>query len=40
MCSQFKTGVGQAVNMAFNIGKYPQQSINHDRGIIHDIMLK
>lgn len=40
MCSLFQSGVGQAVNMAFNIGKYSQQSINNERGIIHDIILK
>ncbi|XP_022179134.1 probable enoyl-CoA hydratase, mitochondrial isoform X2 [Myzus persicae] len=32
------SSVGQAVNMAFNIGKFPQQSMNHDRSIIHAII--
>ncbi|XP_060852071.1 probable enoyl-CoA hydratase [Rhopalosiphum padi] len=34
------SSVGQAVNMAFNIGKFPQQSINFDRSIIHKIISK
>ncbi|XP_025199748.1 probable enoyl-CoA hydratase, mitochondrial [Melanaphis sacchari] len=32
------SSVGQAVNMAFNIGKFPQQSINYDRSVIHKII--
>lgn len=34
----FVTGVGQAVNMAFNIGKFPQHSINKDRSVLHEII--
>lgn len=37
MCAKFTTGVGQAVNMAFNVGKFPQQSMNYDRSLIHEI---
>lgn len=33
-------GVGQAVNMAFNIGKFPQKSINNDRSTLHKMISK
>ncbi|KAL5233745.1 hypothetical protein ACI65C_001155 [Semiaphis heraclei] len=34
------SSVGQAVNMAFNIGKFPQQSMNYDRRLVHEITLE
>ncbi|VVC31488.1 Hypothetical protein CINCED_3A006766 [Cinara cedri] len=34
------SSVGQAVNMAFNIGKFPQQAIIHERNVIHEIISK
>lgn len=36
----FTIGVGQAVNMAFNIGKFPQQAIIYERSVIHEILSK
>ncbi|XP_060872363.1 probable enoyl-CoA hydratase, mitochondrial isoform X1 [Metopolophium dirhodum] len=31
------SSVGQAVNMAFNVGKFPQESMNYDRSVIHEL---
>lgn len=36
----FTIGVGQAVNMAFNIGKFPQEAIIHERSVIYEIISK
>ncbi|XP_025415853.1 probable enoyl-CoA hydratase, mitochondrial [Sipha flava] len=34
------SSVGQAVNMAFNIGKFPQLAMSYDRSIIHKTSIK
>lgn len=39
-CISFTIGIGQAVNMASNIGKFPQLALNNDRNAIHKMILE